>query len=147
MGFGALFFLSRRGGEQKTLAQTKKKGTQLKVLRGKAARLNFVIFLILYPEGKVLASYDIYKEVRATKGFRNVGKQNVDRRVKTLHKQHWIETQGERLAKAHFLSPLYKLSVRGRAAVELSKKDLDYFLQNAPEDQLQKLVETLRMYL
>ena len=129
------------------MAPNKRKGTPLKVFSGKEASLNLVIFLILYPEGKILASYDVFKEVRATKGFRNIGKQNIDRRVKALHKQHWLEIEGVRSAKAHFISPLYKLSVRGRAALELSKKDMNHFLQTAPEDQLQKLIETLRMYL
>ena len=123
------------------------KGTSLKVFSGKEASLNILIFLILSPEGKLLASYDIFKEVRNTKGFRNIGKPNVDRRVKALHKQHWLETEGTRPSRPHFLSPLYKLSVRGRAALELSKKDMNFLLQTAPEDQLQKLIETLRMYL
>lgn len=113
---------------------------------GREATLNLIIFLILYPEGKLLASYDVYKEIRAAKGFRHIGRQNVDRRMKTLHKQHWLETEGTRPARAHFLSPLYMLSVRGRAALELSKKDMNRFLQTAPEDQLQKLIETLKMY-
>ena len=123
------------------------RGIKLDVFSGRQARLNCIIFLILYPEKKRLASYDIFKEVRATKGFRHKGKQNVDRRVKALYKQHWLEIEGARLSKPHFLSPLYKLSVRGRAALELSKKDLDSFLLTAPEDQLQKLVEALKMYL
>ena len=120
---------------------------KLEVFSGRQARLNCVIFLILYPEEKRLASYDIFKEVRATKGFRHKGKQNVDRRVRALFKQHWLETEGTRPIRPHFsLSPLYKLSVRGRTALELSKKDLNSFLLTAPEDQLQKLTEALKMY-
>jgi hypothetical protein len=129
------------------LAWKKCRGTKLKVFSGREAALNMIIFLILCPEGKLLASYDIFKEVRATKGFRHKGQQNVDRRVKALYKQHWLEIEGVRLSKPHFLSPLYKLSVRGRAALELNKKDLNSFLLTAPEDQLQKLMEALKMYL
>lgn len=122
-------------------------GVKLEVFSGRQARLKCIIFLILYPQEKRLASYDIFKEGRATKGFRHKGKQNVDRRVKALFKQHWLETEGTRRIRPHFsLSPLYKLSVRGRAALELSKKDPNVFLQNAPEDQLQALITTLRMY-
>jgi hypothetical protein len=123
------------------------RGIKLEVFSGRQARLNCIIFLILYPEEKRLASYDIFKEVRATKGFRHKGKQNVDRRVKALFRQHWLDTEGTRLIRPHFsLSPLYKLSVRGRAALELSKKDPNVFLQNAPEDQLQALITALKMY-
>ncbi len=128
------------------MAGKRGKGTRLKVFSGREASLNFLIFLILYPDEKLLASYDIFKEVRAVKAFRHKGKQNVDRRVKALYKQHWLETQGVRSSRPHFLSPLYKLSVRGRAALELRKKDLNVFLQIAPEDQLQKVIEALRMY-
>ena len=35
----------------------------LKVFSGREASLNLIIFLILYPKGKLLASYDIFKEV------------------------------------------------------------------------------------
>jgi hypothetical protein len=130
------------------LAWKKCRGTKLKVFSGREAALNMIIFLILCPEGKLLASYDIFKEVRAIKGFRHKGKQNVDRRVKALYKQHWLEIEGVRLSKPHFLSPLYTLSVRGRTALELNKKDLNIFLLTAPaEDQLQKIVEALKMYL
>ena len=123
------------------------RGIKLEVFSGRQARLNCIIFLILYPEKKRLASYDIFKEVRATKGFRHKGKQNVDRRVKALFRQQWLDTEGTRLIRPHFsLSPLYKLSVRGRAALELSKKDPNVFLQNAPEDQLQALITALKMY-
>jgi hypothetical protein len=123
------------------------RGIKLEVFSGRQARLNCIIFLILYPEEKRLASYDIFKEVRATKGFRHKGKQNVDRRVKALFRQHWLDTEGTRLIRPHFsLSPLYKLSLRGRAALELSKKNPNVFLQNAPEDQLQALITALKMY-
>ncbi len=123
------------------------KGTELKVFSGREAALNFVIFLVLCPEGKLLASYDIFREVRAIKGFRRKGRQNIDRRLKALFKQRWLELEGTRTIRAHFsVSPLYKLSVRGRAALELRKKDLNVFLQTAPEDQLQKTIDALKMY-
>jgi hypothetical protein len=121
--------------------------TKLAVFSGREAKLNGIIFLVLFPEGKRLASYDIFKEVRVVKGFRHKGKQNVDRRVKVLYRQHWLEIVGTKQIRPHFcLSPLYELSVRGRAALELQQKELNIFLQTAPEDQLRKLVETLEMY-
>jgi hypothetical protein len=141
-----LSFLSEAVGERTTLARKKSRGTKLKVFSGREAKLNLVIFLVLYPEGKLLASYDVFKEVRAIKGFRHKGKQNVDRRVKALHKQRWLETEGTRPTRPHFVSPLYKLSTRGRAALELNKKDLNIFLLAAPEDQLQALITALKMY-
>ena len=127
------------------MAQKKNKGTKLKVFSGREAKLNLLIFLILSPEGRVLASYDIYREVHATKGFRRRGKQNVDRRVKTLFDQGWLETEGTRETKPHFISPLYKLSEKARTALEL-RRDLNQFLETAPKDQLKKVADDFRMF-
>ena len=128
------------------MAKTGGKGIKLKVFSGREAKLNLLIFLILSPEGKLLASYDIYRKVHSTKGFRRRGKQNVDRRVKALFLQGWLETEGTRETKPHFLSPLYKLSEKGRVALELSR-DLNLFLETAPKDQLKKVADDFRMYL
>jgi hypothetical protein len=128
------------------LTKTKSKGTKLKVFSGREAKLNLLIFLILSPEDKLLASYDIYREVHATKGFKRKGKQNVDRRAKALFDQGWLETEGTRETKPHFISPLYKLSEKARAALEL-RRDLNHFLETAPKDQLKKVADDFRMYL
>ena len=127
------------------MAKTSGKSTKLKVFSGREAKLNFLIFLILSPEGKLLASYDIYREVHGTRGFRRRGKQNVDRRVKALFLQGWLETEGTRDTKPHFISPLFKLSERGRAALELSR-DLNLFLETAPKDQLKNVADAFKMY-
>ncbi len=127
------------------MAQKKSKCTKLKVFSGREAKLNLLIFLILSPEGKLLASYDIYREVHATKGFRRRGKQNVERRAKALFQKGWLETEGTRETKPHFISPLYKLSEKGRAALEL-RRDLNQFLETAPKDQLKKVADDFKMY-
>lgn len=88
----------------------------------------------------------MYKEIRQIKGFRHVKRQNIDRRIKILHQQHWLTINGTKPAKAHFLQPLYQLSVRAEAALELNKKDLNNLLQTASEEQLRKLIEALKMY-
>ena len=127
------------------MAKTGGKGTKLKVFSGREARLNLLIFLILAPEGKLLASYDIYREVHATRGFRRRGKQNVDRRVKALFLQGWLEAEGTRETQPHFLSALYKLSEKARAALEL-RRDLNLFLETAPKDQLRNVTDAFKMY-
>jgi hypothetical protein len=124
------------------MARKKAKGTKLRVFSGREAILNRVIFMILFTK-KLLPSYGMYLEIRGIKGFRHIKRQNVDRRMKALYQQHWLEINGVRPAKAHFLSPLYQLSTRAVAALELSKRDLNDFLQTAPEDKLQKLIDAL----
>jgi molecular chaperone DnaK (HSP70) len=127
------------------MAGRQSKGAKLKVFSGREAKLNLLIFLILSQEGKLLASYDIYREVHATKGFKRRGKQNVDRRVKALFLQAWLETEGTRETKPHFLSPLYKLSEKAKAALEL-RRDLNLFLETAPKDQLKGVADAFKMY-
>jgi hypothetical protein len=122
------------------------KGTELAVFSGRQAKLNLIIFLVL-SSNKVLTSYDMYLKIRAIKGYRNIKRQSVDRRVKALCQQGWLKKEGIRPAKAHFLSPLYKLNIRAQAALALSKKDLNVFLQTAPENNLQILVEALEICL
>jgi hypothetical protein len=85
------------------MARKKTIGTKLQVFSGKEAWLNRVIFLILYPD-KLLTSYEMYKEIRKIKGFRHIKRQNVDRGMKALHKQHLLKISGTKPARAHFSS-------------------------------------------
>ncbi len=128
------------------MTRKRAKGTELAVFSGRQAKLNLIIFLVL-SSNKFLTSYDIYLKIRAIKGYRHTKRQSVDRRVKALCQQGWLKREGIRPAKAHFLSPLYKLTIRAQAALTLSKKDLNDFLQTAPENNLQILVEALEICL
>lgn len=54
---------------------------------------------------------------------------------------------GTRPAKAHFLSPLYTLSIRAQVALALNKTDLNLFLLAASENKLEILVDVFSIYL
>ncbi len=118
------------------------KETTLEVFSGRQAKLNFIIFSILSSK-KHLTSYDTYLEIRSIKGFRHTKRQCIDRRLKMLCQQGWLDKDGVRIAKAHFPSPLYKLSIRAQAALSLKKVDLNDFLQTAPEVNLQMLIKAI----
>lgn len=128
------------------MAHKRGKGTALRVLSGREAKLNRVIFVILNSKGH-LTSYDVYLEIRRIKGFRHTKRQSVDRRMKVLYAQGWIVKHGVRPAKAHFLSPLYALSIRAQAALALNKTDLNVFVQIAKETELEIIVDVLSIYL
>ena len=113
---------------------------------GREARLNRVIFMVLDSK-KLLTSYGMYLEIRRIKGFRHVKWQSVDRRMKALCEQGWIVKYGVRPAKAHFLSPLYALSIRAQTALALNKTDLNTFIQVAPEIELEIIVDVLSICL
>jgi hypothetical protein len=124
----------------------KKKGTELDVFSGREARLNRVIFVVLDAKNP-LTSYDMYLAVRRIKGFRHVKWRSIDRRIKALYVQGWIIKRGTRLAKAHFLSPLYALDVRAQVALALDRIDLNIFIQVAPESGLELMVDLLSIHL
>ncbi len=89
----------------------------------------------------------MYLKIRHIKGFRHVKRQSVDRRMKALCEQGWIIKYGVRPAKAHFLSPLYTLSIKAEAALTLSKTNLNEFIQVAKETDLEIMVDVLSIYL
>lgn len=124
------------------MAKNKHKGARLKVFSGREDRLNRVIFLILRHDG-ILTRYDLFKQIRIIKGFRHTKIQVVYRRVDALFQQGWLDTNGVRIAKAHFASPLYQLSERALAALEIDKTDLNELLNNASKVQLRKLIDAL----
>lgn len=127
---------------------TRKRGAsvELSVFSGREAKLNRVIFLVLNTKNP-LTSYDVYLGLRRIKGFRNVKHQSVDRRMKALCAQRWIITCGIRPAKAHFLSPLYTLSIRAKVVLALNKTNLNIFIQVANESDLEIVIGVLSIYL
>jgi hypothetical protein len=122
------------------------RGTKLDVFSGREAKLNRVIFQILDTKN-ILTSYDMYLEIRRIKGFRHVKRQSIDRRMKSLCQQSWIVKYGVKQAKAHFISPLYALSIQAQTALVLNKTDLNVFLQAAEKVELGIMVDILAIYL
>ena len=69
----------------------------------------------------------------------------VERRMKALEEQSWIEQKGTRPAKPGWDSILYKITVRGRAALKLGDLDIEAFLETAQDRQLIELINVLSM--
>jgi DNA-binding PadR family transcriptional regulator len=117
------------------------KGNKLQVFSGKEATLNHQIFLTLLK--KPMIPYDIYLTIKATKGFRHKPYKTICRRIHNLHQQQWLTITGTRNTKPSGTSPLYTLTLKAQAALKLSTKTLDEYLQTATEQQLTKLIEAL----
>jgi hypothetical protein len=124
----------------------KEDNAKLSLFTGREAKLNRVILLTLDLENP-LTSYGIYLEVRRIKGFRHTKRQAIDRRVKALYAQGWLVQCGVRPAKAHFLSPLYTLTINAKAALALDKTDLNRFVRVAPEAYLQAIIDVFSICL
>jgi len=122
------------------LARKKCKSTRLQVFSGKEARLNRVILKILEWKSPLIA-YDVWRQLKATKGFRGIDSKTVYRRMHALEQEGWIGQKGKRPAKAHGDSALYELTLKGKAALRIDEKSIETFLKTAVNEQLAKFID------
>jgi DNA-binding PadR family transcriptional regulator len=125
------------------VARNTRKGTRLEVFSGKKAGLNRVILLILRSSKQPLAKYDVYLRVHRLKGSRNVDSKTVYRRMDALNCEGMIAQNGMRPAKVQGESILYRLTLKGEAALRLDEKNMEDFLKTATDDQLKKFIALL----
>ena len=114
------------------------------MFRGKAGPLNRLVFEILI--SKTLASYDIYLEVRRVKGFKHRKYQAIDRRLKILYEQGWLILDGAKKTKPGTEAPLYSLSSKGPAALEMDKVSREWFLSDASDELQKRMTELLATF-
>jgi len=124
------------------LARKKCGGTPLKVFSGKEATLNRVILLTLF-SGQLLTKYDLFLIIRGTKGFRRKDVRTIYRRVDVLEKGGWITKEGEKRTKPGWPSELYKISLKGKAALKLDQKNIEVFIESATDKELLELIDLL----
>jgi DNA-binding PadR family transcriptional regulator len=121
------------------LARNKSKGTKLKVFSGKQESLNRVICQILERKSPLIA-YDVWRQLKAIKGFRCIDSKTAYRRMEALEQQGLIAQKGTRLGKRGGDKILYALTLRGKAALRLDEKSIEEFLQTATDEQLLKFI-------
>ncbi len=119
------------------MARKKGKGTELSVFRGKAARLNRVILQILEWKSPLIA-YDVWRRIRANKGFRHVDSKTAYRRMEALEREGLIAEKGTRVGKRGGDRALYELTLRGEDALILDGTNMDKWLRKATDEQLRK---------
>jgi len=115
---------------------------RISVFKGQKARLNKAIFWILALKG-ALAIYDIWREVRTQKDFAYIHYNVVNRRVRALEEQGYIEKDGERKTKTGFVVPLYQLTARAYLAILVDRTNLDEFIEKASETRVLTALATL----
>lgn len=108
---------------------------RIRVFKGREARLNKAIFWILAYESP-LSIYEIWRKVRGFRDFAYIRYHVVNRRVRALVKDGYIEKDRKRKTKTGFTIHLYQLSFRAYLAIILNILDLDDFLGRASEDQI-----------
>jgi len=115
---------------------------KLSVFRWKKARLNRAIFQLLAQHGP-LTPYDLRKKIRILRGFRYTSYSIINRRVRALQKEGFLEVKAREAQKAPQLKFIYKLTPRAELAMLLDKMDLDKFLRTADEARINAVIKVL----
>jgi DNA-binding PadR family transcriptional regulator len=108
---------------------------RIAVFKGRDARLNKAIFWILAQQGP-LTIYDIWRKLRTQRDFAYIPYNTVNRRVRALEEQDYIEKSGEKKTKTGFAAKLYQLTARAYLAVLLNRTNLDDFIEKASNDRI-----------
>lgn len=117
-------------------ARKRSQGTRLEVFSGKKQHLNRIILQILRWKNSPLIAYDIWRQIKSTRGFKNVDSKTAYRRMDDLAQEGYIAEKGTRVGKRGGDKTLYKITRRGRAALRLDERSGDRFLRKATEEQL-----------
>lgn len=112
-------------------------GVKLQVLKGKGAKLNRLILQILKLKGPLIA-YDIWRRIRANKGFKHVDSKTAYRRMDALRREGLIAEKGTRVGKRGGDRTLYELTLMGEDALILDRRNMDKWLKKATDEQLKK---------
>jgi DNA-binding Lrp family transcriptional regulator len=108
---------------------------RIRVFKGREARLNKAIFRILAYESP-LSIYEIWRKVRAYRDFAYIRYHVVNRRVRALVEDGYIERDGQRKTKTGFTIYVYRLSNRAYLAMILNTLDLNEFIETALEENV-----------
>jgi hypothetical protein len=135
--------LDKNGVHSKRLEASELK---LSVFKGREAKLNRAILLTLFQSGP-LVIYDIAKEIRKWRNFRKTKYSIVNRRVRALLEQGYLETVGIRETKSGFWGKLYQPTVRAKVAFYLSRIGPDRFVKEANDEALTTELAALALFL
>jgi len=128
----------------KNSSRKKSKYAELRVFKGRETKLNHAI-LITITKNSPQTIYDIAKTVRKQKGLTNTKYTNVNRRVKALEKQGFLEKAGYRHAIQGIQVTLFQPTTRAYVALFLNQLDLDIFVKEADESTL--IIELAKLIL
>ena len=123
------------------MPQRKAKGAELRVFKGREARLNRTIFRSLSLQGAQTA-YELHKNVRSVKILRGTHYANVKKRVRSLEQLGYVKRIGVRKTKAGFESTVFEMTSRAYLAILMDSIDFDDLLARMSEDTANTLMAT-----
>jgi len=80
--------------------------------------------------------YDIWQKLRHQRDFTYIRYHIVNRRVRALQKQGYIEKSEKRKTKTGFAAKLYQLTARAYLAMLLKRIDIDEFIEKATDSKI-----------
>ena len=93
------------------MPRPKSEKVRLSVFRGKEAKLNLAIFLVL-SETSPLAIWDIHKNVGKMRGFKGIKYAVINTRIRVLEEKGYLISMGNRDTKQGGKTTLYILSAK-----------------------------------
>jgi hypothetical protein len=122
------------------------KGTQLSVFKGREAKLNRAILIALTLKNPLLI-YGMAKIVRMNRDFRYVKYTNINRRVRVLQEQGYIEEAGSRKTQAGPSATLCRLTNKAHVALLFHQISRENFINEASEKALATELAALTLFL
>jgi hypothetical protein len=120
--------------------------SKLSVFKGREAKLNRAVLLVLFQNGPLVV-YDITREVKKRKGFKFTKYTNVNRRVRALMQQGYLESVGSRDTQSGSQGTLYQPTMRAKVAFYMSVISPDQFIKEATDEALTTELAALALFL
>ena len=124
------------------MARKKTKGTKLKVLSGREAKLNRAIFQTLALKGPQTI-YDIHKRIKTHRGLKRTYYGNVNKRVRALEQTGYVKATSIHGTKAGFQAAVYELTARAYLALMLNSININALLNQMDEDIASEILAAL----
>jgi chromosome segregation and condensation protein ScpB len=128
------------------VAKAKRTHGRLSIFKGKEAKLNYAVFQVLALKGP-LTIYDIRREVKKRRLLHRKLYSVVNRRVRTLRQQGYIEEVGTRKTLTGDRAVLYQLTPKAYLAMLLNQININWLIEKASETDTLDLSAILAKYL
>jgi DNA-binding Lrp family transcriptional regulator len=115
---------------------------RLSVFKGREAKLNRAVLLILSQENP-LSIRQIHKKVRTYRGLNHTRYRVVNRRMKSLEEEGYIERVRTEKMQQGFIAKLYQMTLRAYLAFALDCTDIDELVRSAKEPDITSILAVL----
>jgi DNA-binding Lrp family transcriptional regulator len=115
---------------------------KLSVFKGREAKLNRAVLLVLAQESP-LSIRQVYKRVRACKGFRHTRYRVVNRRMKSLENEGYIEHVATEKRPQGFVARICQPTTKAYVALALEAVNFNALIGSTKEDKLTALLATI----